>query len=82
MLLNKSTDSIIQTEKMKPVTEAYFNFLGDEYYRRDALRETIKNQFKVGALLGIGIEEDSAAESALGSLLLYLMETQRAVLAI
>lgn len=77
VLLNKSTDSVIQTEKMKPVTEAYFNFLGDEYYRRDALRETIKNQFKVGALLGIGIEEDSAAESALGSLLLYLMETQK-----
>ncbi|MFR6258074.1 MAG: DNA mismatch repair protein MutS, partial [Anaerovoracaceae bacterium] len=80
ILLSKDTDNIIDTEDMKPVTEAYFNILEDEYYRTDALRETIKKQFKVTALLGIGVEEDSSEEMSLGALLLYLLETQKSSL--
>ncbi|MDO4544831.1 MAG: DNA mismatch repair protein MutS [Bacillota bacterium] len=77
VLVSRATDDAVDTEDMKPVTEAYFNILDDEYYRAEAIRDTIKRQFQVTALLGIGVEEDSPAESALGSLLMYLLETQK-----
>lgn len=77
ILLNQQTEEKLDSETLRPVTGAYFNMLGDEYYRLDALRETIKKQFNVTALLGIGVEENSSAEMALGALLLYLRETQK-----
>ena len=77
VLVSQETDDKIDTEEMKPVTEAYFNIAADEFYRPDAVRDTIKRQFHVSALLGIGVEEDSPAEFALGSLLLYLLDTQK-----
>lgn len=77
IILDGSTAEAIDTDKIKPVTEAYFNLLGDEYYKADAVRNSIKRQFNVTALLGLGVEEGSAAETALGSLLIYLHETQK-----
>ena len=62
VLVSQETDDKIDTEEMKPVTEAYFNIAADEFYRPDAVRDTIKRQFHVSALLGIGVEEDSPAE--------------------
>ena len=77
IILDGSTAEAIDTDKIKPVTEAYFNLLGDEYYKADAVRNSIKRQFNVTALLGLGVEEGSAAETSLGSLLIYLHETQK-----
>lgn len=77
IILNEATGEALDAEDMKPVTEAYFNFPGDGFYRKDAARDAIKRQFDISALLGIGIEEDSPAESALGALLMYLLETQK-----
>lgn len=77
VIMNAATCETIDAEEMKPVTEAYFNIIGEEYYRTEAVRDAIKRQFKVSALLGLGIEEDSVSEAALGSLLLYLLETQK-----
>ncbi|MGN0704921.1 MAG: DNA mismatch repair protein MutS [Lentihominibacter sp.] len=77
IILDGNTAEAIDTDKIKPVTEAYFNLLGDEYYKADAVRNSIKRQFNVTALFGLGVEEGSAAEIALGSLLIYLHETQK-----
>ncbi len=77
ILLDQATGNAVDAEDMKPMTEAYFNVLGEEYYKKDAVRDAIKRQFRVGALFGIGVEEDSPAEYALGSLLIYLVETQK-----
>lgn len=77
VILDCSTEEAVNTENIKPVTEAYFNILSDEYYSDDAVRASIKRQFNVTALLGLGIEEGSAAETALGSLIIYLHETQK-----
>ncbi len=77
IILNKVTEETVDVEDIKPVTEAYFNLLGEEYYKSDALRSAIKRQFNVSALLGIGVEEDSVGEAALGALLIYLHETQK-----
>lgn len=77
IILDSETAEAIDTENIKPVTEAYFNLLNEEYYKTDAIRNAIKRQFNVTALLGLGVEEDSPAETALGSLLIYLHETQK-----
>lgn len=77
ILLNENSAELLNIEEMKPAIEAYFNFPGERFYRPDALRDAIKRQFNVSALLGIGIEEGSASETALGALLLYLHETQK-----
>ena len=50
--------------------------IAGSFLRDEAARIHLR-QFKVGALHGIGIEEGSAAESALGALLLYLHDNQR-----
>ncbi|MBR1992952.1 MAG: DNA mismatch repair protein MutS, partial [Firmicutes bacterium] len=77
IILNNETYDAVDAEDLKPVTEAYFNILGEEYYTPSVIRDTIKRQFNITALLGIGVEEGSASESALGSLLMYLLETQK-----
>lgn len=77
VILDENTFSAVDAEDMKPVTEAYFNVIGEEFYRQDAARNTILRQFNITALLGIGVEEGSASEAALGALLLYLIETQK-----
>ncbi len=77
IILNENTYEEVDAEEMKPVTEAYFNILGEEYYTPAVIADTIKRQFNVTALLGIGIEDGSAPEAALGSLLMYLLETQK-----
>ena len=77
VLLSSDTDTYIDTDSLRIVTGAYFNILGEDYFKKDAVRETIKRQFNVSALQGIGIEEDSCTETALGSLLMYLVQTQK-----
>ncbi len=77
VIMNAATCERIDAEEMKPVTEAYFNIIEESYYRPEAVRDAIKRQFKTSALFGLGIEEDSVSEAALGSLLLYLLETQK-----
>ncbi|MDO4394194.1 MAG: DNA mismatch repair protein MutS [Bacillota bacterium] len=77
VLMNNETEFFIDTDDVQRGMKAYFNILDEEYYRRDALRELIKQQFRVSTLQGIGIEEDSCTEAALGSLLMYLIRTQK-----
>lgn len=80
VLLDHNTADIIDIDYIKPITEAYFNIISDEFYRKDAARDAIKRQFSIGALHGIGIEEDSASEMAIGAMLLYLIDTQKSSL--
>lgn len=80
VILDENTWQRTDTDDIVRITEAYFNMITDEYYRAEAVKETIKKQFHVSALLGIGIEENSAEELSLGSLLLYLLNTQKSSL--
>lgn len=61
-------------------TNAYFNSLTAEYYNERVLEENILRQFKVKALLGLGLEQGRAAFYALGAMLQYLYETQKSSL--
>lgn len=80
ILLDKDMYTAIDAEGLKPILTVYFNILDEAYYKREQARDTILRQFKVSALLGLGIEEDSAGEMALSSLLMYLHETQKSSL--
>lgn len=64
-------------DEMKAATEAYFNPLNEGYYNERAVCDAVLRQFKVKALLGIGIEEGSSVLQALGAMLIYLHETQK-----
>ncbi|MDO4485813.1 MAG: DNA mismatch repair protein MutS [Bacillota bacterium] len=81
VILRETDNEAVDIDKIKPVIEAYFNLLNEEYYKADAVRNAILRQFNVTALLGLGIEEGTAAEAALGALLIYLHETQKNSLA-
>ena len=70
-------DCTLDTEEVKRITEAYFNQLSADYYEERAVQDAVLRQFKVKALLGLGLEEESAALFALGAMLLYLHETQK-----
>lgn len=70
-------DCTLDTEEVKRITEAYFNPLSADYYEERAVQDAVLRQFKVKALLGLGLEEESAALFALGAMLLYLHETQK-----
>ena len=65
-------DCTLDTEEVKRITEAYFNPLSADYYEERAVQDAVLRQFKVKALLGLGLEEESAALFALGAMLLYL----------
>lgn len=77
VILDENTWTITDIDEIMPITGAYFNMIKDEYYRADAVRDAIKRQFGVSALFGIGIQEDSPEETAIGSLLLYLFNMQK-----
>lgn len=65
------------TEEVRSITDAYFNPLPRDYYNERAVGDAVLRQFKVKALLGLGLDEESAALYALGAMLLYLHETQK-----
>ena len=75
ILINEDTPANL--EEIRLNTNAYFNQLPDEYYNERAIEENILRQFKVKALLGLGLEDGSAAFYALGAMLQYLHETQK-----
>lgn len=77
IVLDETTGQLLDADNMKNITGAYFNVLAASYYEPYAVRSAILRQFVVSALLGLGIEEDSASEAALGALLIYLHETQK-----
>ena len=77
VILDADTAEAVDIEYIRPVCEACFTVIDDRFYRTDAFRDAIRRQFSVSASHGIGVEEDTSAETALGALLLYLHVTQK-----
>ncbi len=75
ILINQ--EAPVDIEEIRLNTNAYFNHLDGDYYKERVSEDVILRQFKVKALLGIGLEEGSASFYALGALLMYLHETQK-----
>ncbi len=77
VLVDEQTDQILDKDDLHDLTGSFFNLLDDSYYRKEAIRQTIQSQFHVTGLQGLGLEEDTSEEIALGSLLLYIIDTQK-----
>lgn len=68
------------TDEIKKITGAYINILGDAYFSEKSCEEIIKAQFNCISLTGLGLDFRPCAVPALGSLLNYLLETQKQTL--
>ncbi len=77
VLLDEHTAQIIDVPSVEPILDAYFNLLGDEFYRKTSAEDVIKKQFRISSLYGIGLNDHLATELSLGSLLLYLLDMQK-----
>ena len=77
LILDERTSETLDLDEIKTVADPYVNILDNRFYRMDAMRDTIRRQFSVTASRGIGVEEDTPSETALGALLLYLYDTQK-----
>ncbi len=70
-------ETLLETEEIQAATGAYLNPLGESYYDQRSAADAVLRQFRGKALLGLGLQEDAPSVQALGSLLLYLQETQK-----
>ena len=77
ILLPENEERAPDIEEIRSVTGACINLIDDSFYRPEAMRDVIRQQFHADSLHGLGIQEDSCAESAAGSLLLYIRDTQK-----
>ena len=77
ILMSQETAMSLDMDDLKTLTGAYLNTIEDSFYRPQAMRDAIRLQFHTDSLQGLGINEGSAAEAAVGSLLLYIHDTQK-----
>ena len=77
ILMSEETALALDTDDLGTLTGAYLNTIDGAFYRPEAMRDAIRRQFHTDSLQGLGIGEGSAAEAAVGSLLLYIHDTQK-----
>ncbi|MBQ9016432.1 MAG: DNA mismatch repair protein MutS [Firmicutes bacterium] len=77
ILMSEETAEAADTGALAALTGAYLNTIGEAFYRGEAMQDAIRRQFHTDSLQGLGIGEGSAAEAAVGSLLLYIHDTQK-----
>ena len=77
LILDENTAQELDAEDLHTSLDSYINPIEGKFYRREAYQDTIRRQFTVTSARGLGVEENSDAETALGALLLYLYDTQK-----
>ena len=77
IILDEHTAEVLDADDIGTSIDSYINLIDSRFSRKDAMRDTIRRQFGVSSSRGIGVEEDTEAETALGALLLYLYDTQK-----
>lgn len=80
IILSQTFSEEYPTDEIKKITGAYINILGDAYFSEKSCEEIIKAQFNCISLTGLGLDFRPCAVPALGSLLNYLLETQKQTL--
>ena len=55
----------------------YYNVLDDSYYKKGTCERVIKEHFSIESLLPLGIEDRPGLISSVGSILMYLTDTQK-----
>ncbi len=77
IMFRSETAEHLDLDALAVLTNAFLNTADDAFYRPDAMKDAIRRQFDAGSAQGLGIAEDSAAETAVGALLLYIHDTQK-----
>lgn len=80
IILSQTFSEEYPTDEIKKITGAYINILEDAYFSEKSCEEIIKAQFNCISLTGLGLDFRPCAVPALGSLLNYLLETQKQTL--
>lgn len=75
-VVNAGKDDSFRTE-LEELTEAYVTELPASYFTSDHAERIICRHFRTRSVTGLGIEEGSCIERALGALFSYLLETQK-----
>jgi len=77
IILPDSLTELWDFEEIKQSTGAYLSQLSPAYYNKDNIIHTIYAHFEIKSLTGLGFGELTSGLYALGSLLKYMLETQK-----
>ncbi len=80
IIINKSADLYIDISDIRNSTDALITEKPDDGYNMSTSEKVILKQFEIHSLVSIGIEENQPLVYAIGSQLLYLLETQKQAL--
>ncbi|MCI8284744.1 MAG: DNA mismatch repair protein MutS [Firmicutes bacterium] len=77
VILNEDLRESELADSLKSLTNSYISVLNDKYFDKEQAELSVRRQFTVNSINGLGFEEDSRAVNALGAMLSYLLETQK-----
>lgn len=77
VILSRSFEEKYGASRVKDAVNAYTDIKDDDYFSRMAAEDILKSQFGKGAAGMTGLADRTAAMSALGALLSYLLDTQK-----
>lgn len=77
IIYNKSSDEYIDMDRIRKYVDVPSDSMDEGYYKLESSESSLKRQFRVGALTGIGLEEKKRAVLALGAMISYFLETQK-----
>ncbi len=80
IIINTGADLYIDISEIKNNTDALITQKPDDGYNMSTSGKVILKQFDIHSLISIGIEENQPLVYAIGSQLLYLLETQKQAL--
>jgi DNA mismatch repair protein MutS len=80
VLINESGEAYVDLEAMKNTLDAFFNVRPDQFFGKAAARSAVYRQYDVKSLDAFGLGDKRCAATALGTMLLYLQETQKQML--
>jgi DNA mismatch repair protein MutS len=77
IILPESLLEFWDLDELKQATGAYLSQLNPSYYNKDSIIQTIYTHFEIKSLTGLGLGELTCGLFAVGSLLKYMLETQK-----
>ncbi len=80
ILINDEGSAFVELGEIENSLDAFINQYSEESYPKKSAEKAILRQFNIKSLTALGIEESAEAIMALGTLLMYLTETQMQML--
>lgn len=77
LILSEEQADLIRKSLSDKQLDIYIDTVDPSYYRTDLCEKVILKQFNVSSLISLGIEEREEIIASVGSLLMYLLDTQK-----